>query len=382
MLTCQRSLFALPQGSHYLNCAYMSPLSKRVVEVGRRAVERKAVPFTILSGDFFSHTERLRSLFAQLVNAEDATRVAIVPSVSYGLAQAARNTPVHRGQKIVTVSQQFPSNVYVWQRIARQSGARVDVVFPPIKNSGRAAAWNEALLEAIDSETAVVALGHVHWADGTLFDLKAVRARTRDVGAALIVDGTQSVGAMPFNVKEISPDVLVCAGYKWLLGPYALSLAYFGPRYDEGEPLEETWMGRLGSEDFSGLVLYEERYRRGAARYDMGQASNFILVPMLITALEQLLEWGAANIERYGRALALPLLDKLRERGFWVAEDEWRGGHLFGIRLEPHVDLATLRQRLQERQVYVSVRGDAVRVSVHVYNDAGDIDALGQVLLD
>lgn len=379
MLSCQKRLFSLPAGAHYLNCAYMSPLSNRVVEVGKRGIERKQAPFQIRSVDFFEDSDRLRSVFARLVNAAEPARVAIIPSASYGLAQAARNTPVAPGQRIVTVCEQFPSNVYVWRRVAAAAGARVDVV-SPVDGPGRAEAWNAALLEAIGTDTAIVALGQVHWTDGTLFDLEAIGERARAVGAALIIDGTQSVGAYPFDVERLRPDALVCAGYKWLMGPYSLGVAYYGPRYDGGAPLEETWMAREGSEDFSGLTLYNDRYRTGSVRYDVGECSNFILVPMLVAAIEQVLEWTPAAIDAYGRGLTDELVGDLRERGYRVTDDGWRGGHLFGVRLRAAVDLADLEDRLRRNGVFVSVRGSAVRVSVHVYNDAADIAALRHAL--
>jgi len=124
----------------------------------------------------------------------------------------------------------------------------------------------------------------VHWTDGTRFDLVAIGRAARRVGAAFVVDGTQSVGALPFDVREIQPDALVCAGYKWLLGPYAMGAAYFGPRYDAGDPIEENWITRRGSDDFQRLVAYQDEYAPGAIRYDVGERSNFILLPMFIAA--------------------------------------------------------------------------------------------------
>ena len=104
-------------------------------------------------------------------------------------------------------------------------------------------------------------MSHIHWADGTLFDLKAIRQRTRDVGALLIIDGTQSIGALPFDIQEIQPDALICAGYKWLMGPYSLGLAYLGEFFDEGIPIEENWKNRHNSHHFARLVNYEDKYQ-------------------------------------------------------------------------------------------------------------------------
>ncbi|CAN5875195.1 aminotransferase class V-fold PLP-dependent enzyme [soil metagenome] len=380
MLSCKKDLFSLPENLHYLNCAYMGPLSRRVEEAGIAGIRRKGDPAQIRSADFFTDADRARGLFARLVNAPDPRRIAIIPAVSYGIATVARNTPWERGQNVVVAGEQFPSNVYAWRRLCREHGVELRTVAPPDGHPQRGREWNARLLEAIDSRTAVVALGHVHWADGARFDLERIGERAREQGAALIVDGTQSVGALPFDVQRIQPDALVCAGYKWLLGPYSIGLAYFGPRYDDGVPLEESWLGREGSEDFRGLVSYRDEYQPGAIRYDVGERSNFILLPMLIAALEQLLEWGVAEIQAYCAQLTRELVAEARTLGFGVQADDERGAHLFGLRAPPGTDIARVQALLAERNVVAALRGDALRIAPNLYNDAADIDALREVL--
>ena len=248
MLACQKSRFTLPDGVHYLNCAFMAPLARTVRAAGIEGIDRRATPHLMSPPDFFEESDRVRSLFSRLVNIPDPNRVAIIPSVSYGLATVARNAPVEQGDNIVIVEEQFPSNVYTWQRLCTERGLELKVVDAPKRTSCRTVAWNTRLLETIDRRTAVVAVPQVHWADGTQFDLERVSARARECDALLVVDGTQSVGASPFDVERIRPDALVCAGYKWLLGPYSVGLAYFGPAFDDGTPLEENWIARRGSE--------------------------------------------------------------------------------------------------------------------------------------
>jgi selenocysteine lyase/cysteine desulfurase len=376
MLACQKASFSLPDDEHYLNCAYMSPISKAVEAAGVAGVARKRVPSRISQDDFFTEASRSRALFAQLVNVADPSRIAIIPAVSYGLAIAARNLPAGRGQTIVVTHEQFPANVHAWRKLAANRGVAIRVVHPPDIEEGRGRGWNQRVLEAIDRSTAVVALGHVHWTDGTRFDLEAIGARAREVGAALVVDGTQSVGAMPFDAARIQPDALVVATYKWLMGPYSLGFAYLGPRFDDGEPLEETWIGRAGSENFKDLVHYRDDYQPGAARYDVGERTNFALLPMAITALGQVLEWQPARVQEYCRALTAPLFDRVRALGYTVEDPAWRGAHLFGLRAPAGTDITVIGERLRARKVFVSLRGSAIRVAPHVYNDARDVDAL------
>ena len=377
MLSCQRSQFALPAKVHYLNCAYMAPLAAAVRAAGIQGIDRRAAPHLIRPEDFFDDSHHLRCLFSRLVNVPDPNRVAIVPSVSYGLANAAGNVPAAPGDNVVILEEQFPSNVYVWRRLCAERGLELRTVEAPAWDSpGRALEWNIRLLSRIDRRTAVVAVPHVHWADGTLFDLERVGERARDCGALLVVDGTQSVGALPFDVRRVRPDALVCAGYKWLLGPYSMGLAYYGPAFDQGTPIEENWITRRGSEAFAELVRYRDEYQSAAIRYDVGERSNFVLLPMLAAALELVLEWTVPAIQEYCRRLTGELTRTLRERGHWVEEPRWRGGHLFGVRVRGSVDRTRLAERLHERQVAVSFRGDAIRVAPHLYNDADDTAAL------
>lgn len=132
MLDCRQGEFMLPEGIHYLNGAYMSPLSRAVVEAGIRGVHRKAVPYEILPEHFFSECDEARRLFARLIDAAAPDQVAIVPSASYAFAQAAANTPIQRGQKVIIVGEEFPSNVYVWQRLCDDNSARLETVLPTV----------------------------------------------------------------------------------------------------------------------------------------------------------------------------------------------------------------------------------------------------------
>lgn len=372
-----RDLFDLPENIHYLNCAYMAPLAAPVLQAGRNGMFRKVHPWEITAEDFFTGVAALRKAFARLLASACAgERVAVLPSVSYGFATVMHNVQAQRGQKIVTVAEAFPSGVYTWRRLADEKDLRLELVPPPTQGLGRGQAWNEALLDAIDDSTVVVSVPHVHWTDGTRFDLHAVAQKTRQYGAWLVIDGTQSVGALPFDLEGIAPDALICAGYKWLLGPYNMALAWYGPRMDDGRPLEESWMYRLDSQNFSGLVNYQPAYQPGAVRFSMGEASSFIHVPMQLAALAIIEQWGVNTVQAYCEQLSAPFVERLQALGCRIEADAWRAHHLWGVRLPEHIDLETLRQQLQQRDIYVSIRGMALRISCHLFNGAADFEAL------
>jgi len=378
-LECQKAAFSLPPTLHYLNCAYMSPLPRAVEEAGMRGMFRKRNPALLEPEDFFRDSQEIRNLFAGIINAPDPNQIAILPSVSYGIGIAARNTPLEPGQNVVLLHEQFPGNVYGWRRLAWESGAEIRMVRPR-EGLNRGRSWNERILESIDARTGVVALAPVHWTDGTAFDLAAIGDRAREVGAALVLDGTQAVGALPLDVQALRPDALIVASYKWLLGPYSIGVGYFGPRYPEGLPLEETWIAREGSEDFRGLVDYRDGYQPGAIRFDVGERSNFILVPMLVAAFRLVRDWKPERIQAYVRSLSVRLLDGVQELGYAVEEEAYRAGHIFGIRMPPGLELREVKRSLDEEQVSASLRGSALRVSPHLYNDEADAEALLRAL--
>ena len=372
-LASQRDLFEIPKDIVYLNCAYMSPQLRPAREAGEKAVSRKSRPWEITPDDFFEEAEEARSLFARLVGG-DADGVAIIPSVSYGISVAAANVSVREGQKILILEDQFPSNVYAWRELAEQSGARL-VTLPRPEDLD----WGRALLGEIDGETAVVSVPNCHWTDGSLVDLARVGERVREAGAALVVDAIQSLGAYPFDVSEVRPDFLVASSYKWLLGPYGVGFMYVGEEYREGRPIEHNWINRRGSQDFSGLVSYQDAFQPGARRYDVGERSNFALLPMAAEALHQILDWGVENVSETIGTLTDHIEAKAGELGILTIPKEKRARHMIGLMLDPNApeDLAS---RLTAHNVFVSVRGESVRVSPHLYNTKEDVDRFFEIL--
>jgi selenocysteine lyase/cysteine desulfurase len=374
ILENQRELFEIPEDVTYLNCAYMSPQLRSMREIGERAVARKSRPWEITPDDFFEDAEKTRALIGLLVGAE-ADGIALIPSVSYGMAVAAANVKVKLEENLLILEDQFPSNVYPWRELAAQKGAKLLTVPRPADHD-----WTSAVLGHLDENIAVVAIPNCHWTDGSLVDLVRVSQRAREVGAALVVDGIQSLGAHPFNVAEVKPDFLVASAYKWLLGPYGVGFLYVGEEYREGVPIEHNWINRRGSEDFSLLVDYQDAFQPGARRYDVGERSNFVLLPMANEALRQILTWGVENVsETIGELTAL-IEEEANKRGIEAIPAKKRARHMVGLKLGSAIrkDLAA---RLTREKIFVSVRGESVRISPHLYSTAEDVDRLFAALV-
>jgi len=369
MLPCQRHLFDIPDDVAYLNCAYMSPLMKPALEAGTAGLARKAHPWQVTPDQFFTGAEEFRTTAAQIVDCSTEC-IAIVPSASYGIATAARNLPLDKGQSILVLDEQFPSNYYGWQRLAEEKDASLKIVPWPEDSD-----WTAAILNSLTADVAIAALPHVQWTSGGRLDLVRIGEACRKLGAALVLDLTQSLGALPFSVREVQPDFAVAACYKWLLGPYSVGLLYVAPKWQGGMPLEENWIQRANASDFASLILYTENYDAGARRFDMGERANFALLPAAVRAMEQLLEWKIARISETAGALNRQLAHEAADLGFSAPPEPLRAPHYLALRRRAAIP-KELPEMLAREKVFVSVRGSSIRVTPHVYNTVEDGERL------
>ncbi len=375
MIPCQRHLFEIPTEIAYFNCAYLSPLLKSVRDAGVAGIEHKAAPWKVAARHFFDDAEELRALFARLISAATGD-IAIIPAASYGVAIAAKNIPLRQGGEIVVLEEQFPSNTYQWRETASESGATLVTVRRAEHES-----WTDALLRHISSKTAIVSVPNVHWTDGSLIDLNLVALRCHALGATLVLDVTQSLGAFPFSVQGLNAAFVVCSAYKWLLGPYSLGMMYVNPKYQKSKPLEHNWIVRKDSENFAGLVNYKDEFQPGARRFDVGERSNFILLPMLIAALRQILEWDVVRIHQTLSRMTAELAEHAQSLGLSVPPPSQRAGHLIGLRCPDKLPDG-IAEEFAARNVFVSIRGNSIRVAPHLYNSHDDLARLMATLTD
>ncbi len=272
------------------------------------------------------------------------------------------------------LQEQFPSNVLTWEELAKEQGA--ETLFLEDRDQ---TGWTQRVLDVLDERTAVLALPQVHWKDGRSIDLEVVGKRCRELGTALVLDLTQSAGAVPFSVKSVQPDFMVASTYKWLLGPYSMGFLYVNPRHQQGIPIEHNWINRRNSEDFAGLVEYQQEFQGGARRFDVGERSNFMLMPMVLAALKQILAWQVRDIASTLQRLTQRVAEGAEELGLLVPDLSQRAPHFLGLGFPAGVPEFVLED-LKREQVHVSVRGDSMRVSPHLFNSGSDVDKLFDVL--
>ncbi|MEO6719132.1 MAG: aminotransferase class V-fold PLP-dependent enzyme [Ferruginibacter sp.] len=369
----QKALFNIDEGVTYMNCANMSPNLKSVYEAGIAAMSKRDAPWLIRTQDWFEPAEELKSLFAKIINAESKS-IALVPSASYGIAVAKNNIHLDTSQEIVVLDQQYPSNVYAWRELSKETGAKIITVK---KQNGQS--WTEAVLENINQRTGLVTIPNCHWTNGGLVDLELIGAKTKEIGAKFVIDASQSLGALPIDINRIKPDFLVTVGYKWLLGPYGLAYLYADEKYhDAGEPIEYTWLNKNGSEDFTKLVDYTDAYKPGASRFDAGGYPSFINIQMAKAALTQILNWGVENIQETISDLTMQISRLANERSFNIA-DENHAGHLIGLKFNEE-KIKEISARFARNNIYISFRGESMRIAPHLFNDSEDIHRLFEYL--
>ena len=373
VLANQKHLFDIPEGIIYMNCAAQSPCLAISAKAGHRGVERKFHPWDPDRANVAPEKHACRDLFGRLVGATGED-VAITYSTSYAVAAAARNLVVDKGQEILVLEGQFSSNYYAWLKVAERDGGRIRVVARPGDFD-----WTSAVLEAIGQETGLVTLPNCHWTDGSLVDLARIGPACRERGIPLVVDATQSIGAMASEVTAIQPDYMIASAYKWLLCPDMMAFMYVAPHRQNGEPVEDNHQGRGNAPSMEYSPGYSDEYAPGARRFDMGAADSMIHLPMSKTALERITDWGPAEIQATLRALTDRIAERAEAVGLMVPPPTRRVGHFIG--LWPDKPLPDgLVNNLKASGIYVSLRGGAIRVSPYLFNDASDVDALFDAL--
>ena len=374
LIECQRSLFDIPEDIVYLNTAYISPLSSRVVKAIVQGSNLKAQPWKISPNEhFFEQLETVKDKFAKLFNI-NSRNVALIPSASYGISTAAKNIRIDPGKQIIVLRDQFPSNVYPWFDLVEKEGGVIKFV-----DEEKDLDITSSIIRAIDERVAVVAIPNVRWTDGALVNLYKIKEACLHVGAKLILDLTQSAGALITDLSSIQPDFAVIANYKWMLGPYSTGFLYVDDAFLDGVPLEQTWSGRKGSEDFSTLTDYKFEYQSGASRFDMGERANFSLLPGIAAALDQISEWGIENIQRTLQRNSVMLFTKLEELGLDTLPKEKRSPHFISVKL-PDANGQEILSKLADKKIYLSERSGHLRITPHLWNNSDDFSKLLKAL--
>jgi selenocysteine lyase/cysteine desulfurase len=377
MLASQRALFDIPREICYLNAASYSPLPLKTQEAGRAAVLRKGTPWTLPASFAGQQNERARVAAARLINAEPSD-VALTPSISYGVATAAKLLTIPRGTRVIVLESDHSSPVLEWHARAEAQGFTVETVRQPDDGD-----WTSAVLAVIERSSAapvsLASISSVHWSDGGLIDVDKVGAALRRQGAAFLVDATQGVGVLAMDVKRLDPDFVLFPTYKWVLGPYGRAFLYVAKRHQNGIPLEQTSAGRRDVRAENAVYFTDLNYVPDARRFDMGERDYFISMEMASIGMEMLAEWGAEAVVQRIAMLTERIAAGVRGIGVSVPDGQLRAPHILSLAFKGGIP-AGLVEGLASEGIYVAPRLGRMRVSPHVYNDETDADRFVEVL--
>jgi selenocysteine lyase/cysteine desulfurase len=377
MLSSQRTLFDIPSNISYLNAASYSPLPLKTLEAGRAAVGRKGRPWTLPASFANEQNERARAAAARLINAEPSD-VALTPSISYGVATAAKLLTIPRGTRVLVLEDDHSSPVLEWHSRANAQGFTVETIKRPDDGD-----WTSAVLAAIERSGAppvsLASISSVHWSDGGLIDVDKVAAALRQRGAAFLIDATQAVGVLAMDVMRLDPDFVLFPTYKWVLGPYGRAFLYVAKRHQGGIPLEQISAGRRNVRAENAVYFTDLNYVGGARRFDMGERDYFISMEMASIGMEMLAEWGASAVAQRLAMLTERIAEGVRGIGIGVPKPHLRAPHILSLAFKDGIPVGLI-EGLASEGVYVALRLGRMRISPHVYNDEADADRFVEML--
>jgi selenocysteine lyase/cysteine desulfurase len=340
-------------------------------KAGRIGVARKGQPWRIDPALPAQQYERARRAAAKVINA-DPDDIALISSVSYGVAAAAKLLTIPVGSRVLVLQDDHSSAVLEWT--TRASAAQFTVEIVPQPDDGD---WTAAFLSSIARPgappLALASISSVHWSDGGKLDMDRIAAALRRQGAALLVDATHAVGVIGSDVRSLDPDFLIFPTYKWLLGPYGRAFLYIAKRRQNGIPLEQTSYGRRAINSERQPYYRDLEFVAGARRFDMGERDHFISLEMASIGMEMVAQWSCEAISARLRLLTERLAAGLGDLGVIVPDGAQRAPHILSLRF-PDGMPEQLIERLAAQQVFVASRLSRMRISPHVYNDEEDID--------
>jgi len=338
-------------------------------QMPRRATEAVAQHFAhrdeLACSDFlnwFDDADRLRGKIGRLIGCS-ASDIAFVPNASTALGLLLSGIDWHSGDRIVTLEHEFPNNLYAPGSLER---AGVEMIAAP---------W-ESFYQSVNEKTRLVVLSSVNYNTGFAPPLGEVADFLGARGILLYIDGTQSVGAVRFDVGRIQPDMLAVHGYKWLLSPNGAGFFYIAPTLRERiQPNVVGWRSHRDWRNVDNLHHGRPEFSSTAEKYEGGSVA-FALLYAMEASVDLILEIGPEAIEHRVLELAGKVRGILRELGASVADG---CSSIVAARFGNH-DVSELARALKEQRVLVAARRGHLRVSPHLYNNEQDLGIFQRTL--
>ena len=297
----------------YLNLAGQSPMPRVSIRAVQAALEAKKFPHQKPDSTFYEVPNRIRESLARLIGAKPE-EIALTSGASAGVAAVAYGLKWNPGDEVITAKGEFPLQYTAWKPMEEREGLKLKIVAP----SGRFITADD-LIAAITPKTRVVSVSLVRYDDGSLLDAPRMAAACHAQGALLLLDVSQCCGALPMDVRQLGADFLVCAGYKWLLGPFGTGFFWMkSEHFSTVRPGPFYWMAVAGSDNFAALNFEDPKPAASAKRWDAPEWAsylNFNLVAM-DTSVELVAGMGPRRVAAHNRKLIEILFERLPKDRF------------------------------------------------------------------
>jgi cysteine desulfurase / selenocysteine lyase len=356
----------------YLNLAAQSPMPKVAHRAVQTAIDWKKNPHHIPDCAYFEVPDRIRASIAQLTGGHPE-EIALTTGASTGMSAVAYGLTWKPGDEILTAKGEFPLQYATWKPMESREGVVLKIIAPRDRFLTA-----DDFLAAMTPRTRLVSVSLVRFENAVLLDAARIAAACHAQGALLLLDVSQACGGMPLNVNEIGADFMVCAGYKWLLGPYGTGFFWAKKEHiDNMRPGPFYWAAAEGAENFHSLA-FENPKPRGARRWDMAESSNYFNFAALDASLRFVLQFRPETVQAHNRKLIDLLFERLpKDRCVPVSplDAAQRGPYGCFTARSPERTAALYHQLVKEK-VITSLREGNIRVSPHLYNSERDIDRL------
>ena len=357
----------------YLNFAAHAPIPRVALKAVEASVAAKREPHIVDDQSFFSVARSLRQSLATLIGASQDD-IALTSGAGAGLATIAYALKWSAGDEVIIAGGEFPAHYATWKPMEARESIKVQITHP----QGQFI-QSDDLIAAMTPRTRVISVSHVRFDDGSMLDASSLAAACKSNGTLLVLDISQSCGAIPLGVRSLGADFIVCAGYKYLLGPFGTGFLWARPEILESlRPGPYNWLSQ-DVESFAHLNFVDPRPARTLSRWDAAETSskyNFNLT-VLDASTKFVLNATPTLIHDHNQSLINYFFERLPD-GYRLAsprQASQRG--VFGcIDVGSRSNTESLYQRLRDERLVVALREGKIRVAPHLLNSTDDIDRL------
>ena len=355
----------------YFDHAAVAPITAPGAAAMHQCVEQSLLEGDTAWPEWGRKLREVRQSAASLINA-DPEEIVLAPNTTAGINYVAEGLDWRTGDNVVTLADEYPSNLYPW---LQQADRGVETRMVPTSD-GRVDF--DQLADYCDERTRVITVSWVAFSNGCRRDLKAIGEIARRCGALFFVDAIQGLGPFPLDVRELQIDFLAADGHKWMLGHEGAGMAFI--RRDRLPLLRATSVGAHSVVQENDYTRIELKLKKTAARYEGGS----INVPGMLgwgASIQLLQEIGVENIAAAVLDITDHLCERLKEMGLRIVtprEGEERSGI---VSFEfPADDVVDVRRHCLQQGVALATRAGRIRVSPHGYNTREDVDRLMEAL--